>query len=236
MPELVEKLVKSYGIYEGKDAIKLIKTTTGYHYFEGMLQKLGVQTLSLESIHSTISRSRNPMQTQSTVGAAEEYDESHIQAARKIQRFWRYVYPQVRQERNLMKTPQGRLTVHFRTICKQYSVSEDMRDLLASKGFELHERHRIQSVAADEIQQRAVDQACTLPQDQFETVNEVVDRIHDIKHALDNVAANISVDHLQELMQEELTDVQTIFRMVDGVLQKVESDMRETTQLLVTIE
>ncbi|KAL8732005.1 MAG: hypothetical protein Q9181_004094 [Wetmoreana brouardii] len=234
--ELVEKLVKSYGIYEGKDAIKLIKTTAGYHYFEGMLQKLGVQTLSLESIHSTISRSRNPMQARSTVGAAEEYNESHIQAACKIQRFWRDVYPQVRQERNLMKTPQGRLVVQFRTICKQYSVSDDMRDLLTSKGFELHERHRIQSVAADKIQQRAVDLACTLSQDQFETVNEVVDRLHDIKHVLDNLTADISVDRLQEMIQEELTNVQTIFRMVDDVLQKVESDLREVTQLLKTIK
>ena len=132
-----------------------------------------------------------------------------------------------------MKTPQGRLTVQFKTICKQYSVSEDMRDLLTSKGFELYEKHRIQSAAADEIQQRAVDLACTLPQDQFETVNEVVHRIHDIKQALDNVAANVSVDRLQELTREELTDVQMIFRMVDDVLQKVE---REATQLRKTIE
>lgn len=135
-----------------------------------------------------------------------------------------------------MKTPQGRLTVHFRNIYKQYSVSEDMRDLLTSKGLELHERHRIQSAAADEIQQRAVDLARTLPQDQFETVNEVVDRIRGMEQALDNVAAKISVDRLQELTREELTDVQTIFRMVDDVLQKVERDMRETTQLLETIE
>lgn len=143
IPELVEKLIKSYNIYEGKDSIKLIKTTAGYYYFESMLQKLGVETLSLESVLSTISKSQNPTQAQPTVGIAEEYDESHIQAVHKIQRFWRYVYPQVREERKLMKTPQGRLTVHFRTICKQYPVSKDMRDLLTSKGFELHEKYRI---------------------------------------------------------------------------------------------
>ncbi|KAL9606788.1 MAG: hypothetical protein Q9179_000078 [Wetmoreana sp. 5 TL-2023] len=236
IPELVEKLVKSYDIYEGKDTIKLVKITAGYHYFEGMLQKLGVQTLSLESILSTIHRSRNPTQARSTDGTAEDYDESHIQAACKIQRFWRHVYPRVRQERNLMKTPQGRLIVQFRTICKQYSVSEDMRDLLTLKGFELHERHRIQSVAAETIQQRAVDLACTLPQDQFETVNEVVDRVHDIMHTLDNIAADISVDRLQELAREELTDVRIIFRTVDDVLQKAERDIPEVRKLLKTVK
>ena len=135
-----------------------------------------------------------------------------------------------------MKTPQGRLTVQFRTICKQHSVSEDLRDLLTSKGFELHESHRIQSAAADEIQQRAVDLTCTLPQDKFETVNEVIDRIRNVEQGLDDVAADISVDRLQELTREKLIDVQMIFQMVDGVLQKAGRGMREATELLETIE
>lgn len=135
-----------------------------------------------------------------------------------------------------MRTPQGRLTVQFRTIPKQYSVSRDMRELLTSKGIELHVKYRIQSAAADEIQQRAVDLACTLPQDQFETVNEVFVRVRDIKQAFDNVAVNISVDRLQELTREELTDAQMIFQMVDNVLQKAERDMREAVQILETIE
>lgn len=135
-----------------------------------------------------------------------------------------------------MKTPQGRLTVQFRSLCKQHSMSEDMRDLLTSKGLELHESHRIQSAAADEIQQRAVGLACTLPQDKFETINEVIDRIRDIEQELDNVTAEISVDGLQELAREELTDVQMKFRMVDSVLRKAESDMREATELLKTIK
>ena len=201
-----------------------------------MLQKLEAETLSLESVLSTISKSQNPTQAQPTARIAEEYDESHIQAVHKIQRFWRYVYPQVREERKLMKTPQGRLTVRFKTICKQYLVSKDMRDLLTSKGFELHEKYRIQSAAADEIQRRAVDLACTLPQDKFETVNEVVDRVRDIEQALDNVAANISLDRLQELIREELAGVQMIFWTVETVLQKVEGDMRKASRLLETIE
>lgn len=131
-----------------------------------------------------------------------------------------------------MKTPLGRLIVQLKTACKQNSVSKEMRDLLTSEGFELHKRHRIQSAAADEIQRRAVDLACTLPQDQFETVNEVVDRIGDTEQALGNIAVNISVDRLQELTQEEPTDVRKMFRMVDSTLQKVERDIREATQLL----
>lgn len=106
-----------------------------------MLQKLEVQTLSLEGVLSTIFRSRNLTQTQPTIRITEEYDKSHIQAMRKIQRFWRYVYPQVLEERKLMKTPQDKLTVQFKIICKQYSVSKDMRDLLTSKEFELHENY-----------------------------------------------------------------------------------------------
>lgn len=213
-----------------------MKTTAGRHHFEGMLQKLGIQTLRLENILSTISGSRNATQTQSVAEAAEEYDESHIRAVRKIQRFWRHIYPQVREERDLMKTSQGRLIIQVKAICRQYSVSEGMRDLLTSQGLKLHEMHRAQSAAADKIQQRAVRLACTSPQDRFETINQVIDRIRDTQQELDSIAANVSVDRLHELAREELTDVHMKFRMVNDELHIAERDMREARQLLETIE
>ncbi|KAI9674244.1 MAG: hypothetical protein M1829_003791 [Trizodia sp. TS-e1964] len=234
--ELVEKLVKSYSVYEGKDAIKLIKTTTESHHFEGILRKLGIQVLGLESILSTISRLRDPTPAQPVVEATEEYSESHIQAVCKIQRFWRHTYPRVREERKLMKTSQGRLIVQFKPIFREHSVSDVMRDLITSKGFKLHERHRLQSVAADEIQQRAVDLACTLPYNHFETINDVINRVLGMQQALDSVVANVLVDRLQELAQKELTYVQMTFRMVEDVLQNVERDLQDIRQLLKTIE
>lgn len=201
-----------------------------------MLQKFGVKTLSLENVFSTISKSQNPTQAQSMIEIAKKYDENHIQAVRKIQRFWRYVYSQIREKRKLMKIPQGGLTVYFKIICKQYPVSKNMRDFFTSKKFELHEIYRIQSAAAKKIQRRAVDLACIFSQDQFETINEIIVRVCNIEQAPNNVATNISLDHLQKLTRKKLADVQIIFRMIENVLRKMKKNMREVLQLLKTIE
>ena len=232
----MEKLVKSFNIYEDKDAIKLVRTTAEEHYFEGTLRKLGVEALSLGSILSMISTSQNSAQAQPIATSEEEYDRGHIQAVRRIQRFWRHVCPKVREERNLMKTPQGRLTVQLKNICKQYSTTGETHYLLTSEGVKLHERHRTQSVAVNEIQQRAVDLACTLSHDQFETVNEVIDRIRDTEQEMDSVGANISADRLRELAQRDEDDVRIVFHRVSNALQKVERDVRETTHLLETVQ
>ena len=97
-----------------------------------MLQKFDAEIFSFESVFFTIFKSQILTQAQTTIEIAEKYDENHIQAMHKIQRFWRYVYPKIRKERKLMKTPQNKLIVHFKIICKEYLVFKNMRDLLTS--------------------------------------------------------------------------------------------------------
>lgn len=93
-----------------------------------------------------------------------------------------------------MKTPQDKLTVYFKIICKEYLVFKNMRDFFTSKKFELHEKYQIQNATADKIQRKAIDLTCTLSQNKFATINEVINYICNIEQILNNVAANISLN------------------------------------------
>ena len=86
-----------------------------------------------------------------------------------------------------------------------------MRNFLTSKKFEFHEKYRIQNAIANKIQQKTINLICIFSQNQFKTINEIIDRVRDMKQTLNNVATNISMNHLQKLIQEKLIDVQMIF-------------------------
>ena len=92
------------------------------------------------------------------------------------------------------------------------------------------------SSTASELQQRAVNLLISLPQEQFEHVDEVIERVGGIEKSLENVAKTISMDRLEGLARGELSEAQRQFRNADSVLGEVASNMREATKMIKAIE
>ena len=111
-----------------------------------------------------------------------------------------------------------------------------MRYFLTGYGVGLYENIRGISSTAFELQQRAVNLLISLPQEQFEHVDEVIKRVSGIEESLENVAKTISMDRLEELAGGELNEAQRLFRNADSVLRGVASDMREATKMMEAIK
>ena len=130
----------------------------------------------------------------------------------------------------------GRLYARFSEICKESAASKMMRYILTGEGVGLHENIRGISSTASELQQRAVDLLISLPQEQFEHVDEVIQRVSGIEESLENVAKTISMDRLKELAGGELNEVQRLFQNADTVLGGIASDVRDAGKLMEAIE
>lgn len=229
------KLVNSYEDYEGKDGIKCVKKSNGPYSAKSKLQELGIQFLTLTELISTSYSSREFSQAQPPSETQEQYSR-RVEAVERIQQFWRSRSPKLRETRAFLKTPVGILYGRFLEICKQRSASKMMRYLLTGDGVELHESIRDMSDTASKLQQQAVDLVMSLPQEQFEHVDEVIWRVSGIVESLEDVASSISIDRLEGLAGGALSEVQGLFQHADSVLGKVESDLRKARKKLATIK
>ncbi len=130
----------------------------------------------------------------------------------------------------------GRLYVHVLEICKQNAASTAMRYLLTGYGVGLLEHIRSVSSTASELQQLAVNLLISLPQEKFEHIDEVIQRVSGIEESLENVAKTVSMDRLEELAKGESSEAQRLFQSADSVLGGVISDLLEARRMMETIE
>ena len=202
---------------------------------ESKLQSLGIRAVPLAKLISTTSASREFLQALPS-RETEAQDLRRLEAAERIQKFWRSQYPKLRDRRAFLKTSVGRLYARFSEICKQSDASKMMRYFLTGYGVGLHENMRGISSTASELQQRAVNLLISLPQEQFEHVDEVIQRVSGIEESLENVAKTISMDRLEEIAAGELNETQRLFRNADSVLEGITGDMRAAAKLMEAIE
>ena len=211
----------------------MVRRTNGRHAAESKLQKLGVRAVSLADLISTTSASHGLSQTYNETEAQYSH---RIKAAERIQQFWRSNRPTLLAKRAFLGTPVGRLYVHVLEICKQNAASTTMRYLLTGYGVELLEIIRSMSSTASELQQLAVNVLISLPQEKFEHIDGVIQRVSGIQESLENIAKTISMDRLEELAKGESSEAQRLFRSADSVLGGVASDLLETKKMMETIE
>ena len=238
--ELLEKLIKSYRAYEGKDFIKLARKTNGQYAADSQLRMLGVQSVSLaELLVPTASTSYGPSQAVSS-NEAEAQHSHRIKAAEKIQQFWRSHYPALLARRAFLETSMGRTYVHVLEICKRNDAPTMMRHLLLGDAVGLLENIHSTSSTASELQQRAVNLLNCLPQDKFELVDEVLQRVSTIEVSLENAVQTVSTERLEELIKAEEgrngEEAQRVFRSVENVLERVEGDVSKVRRMIEAIQ
>ena len=72
----------------------------------------------------------------------------------------------------------------------------------------------------------------SLPQEKFEHIDEVIQRVSDIEESLENVAKTVSMDRLEELVKGESSEAQRLFRSADFVLGGVATDLLKARKMM----
>lgn len=236
VPELLEKVVKSHAAYDGKDGIKFARKTSGQHAADSRLQRLGIQTVSLAELLSTTAVSYGPSSHIPPSNETEAQSSHRVNAAEKIQRFWRSHRPTLLARRTFLTTSVGRLYAAMLDICKQSTASKTIRYLLTGRGIGVIENIRSLSRSISELQGSAGKLATSVLQEKFERVDELIERLSRIEESLEGAAKTVSMDRLEELAKGETGEAQRLFQSAESELEKVGRGLSEARKMKEAIE
>lgn len=236
IPELLEKVVKSYAAYDGKDCIVFARKTSGQHAADRHLPRLGIPTVSLAELLSATAASHGPSSHVQPSNETEAQSSDRVNAAEKIQRFWRCHRPTLLAKRTFLTTSVGRLYTDVLEICKQSTASKMMRYLLTGFGIEIIENIHSLSRSISEMQDSAGELVTSMLEKTFERGDELLERLRGIEESLDGVAKTVSMDRLQELAKEDTVKVERLFRSAESELEKLTRDVLEAKEMKEAIE
>jgi hypothetical protein len=236
VPELLEKVAKSHAAYDGKDCIKFARKTSGQHAADSRLQRLGIQTVSLAELLSTTAVSHGPSSHVPPPNETEAESSHRVNAAEKIQRFWRSHGPTLLARRKFLTTSAGRLYTAMLEICKQCTASKTIRYLLTGRGIEVIENIRSLSRSMSELQGSAGKLITSVPQEKFERVDELLECLRRIEESLEGVAKSVSTGRLEELARGDTGEAQRLFQIAESELEKVGKDLLEVREMKEAIE
>ncbi len=183
--------------------------------------------------------SREPLE-KLTHNEAEAQQPHRVKAAEQIQQFWRSHYPASLAKRAFLETSMGRIFIHVLAMCNQDDVAGKMRHLLLGPGVGLLGNIRCLSSTASELQQRAVSLLDRLPQEKFELVDEILQRVSAIEESLENVGKTASTERLEELVKGGEAgngeEVQHVFESAEAVLERLGGDVLKVRRMIEVID
>ena len=238
----VDKLFKSYHLYDGKDHLRLLKAGENRHPLEMKLRFLHVETVTLQSVVAKLPEPTRPTGSGVNKETGERVDVRYGFAARAIQRFWRRVaFPAIQKRRELSKTPIGSFMLQLQDFGRRQSVSPKLRELIASRGVDLHSLHGTRGKKAEELEKRGIDlmgkgRPSEHVDEVLESVSGVLDRIRDIKEILEGTASKVTTEGLKELLHrrdEERAECE--LGEISETLEKIGRDMSDAERVLKNV-
>lgn len=234
--ELLKKVVKSHTAYDGKNRIKFARKTSGQYAADSRLQRLGIQTVSLAELLSTTAVSHGPSSHVPPSNEREAQSSHRVNATEKIQRFWRSHRPILLARRTFLTTSVDRLYTAMLEICKQSTASKTIHYLLTGRGIGVIENIRSLSRSISELQGSAGKLAISVPQEKFERVDELLERLGRIEESLESAAKTVSTGRLEELAKEDTEEAQRLFQSAESELEKVGRGLLEAREMKEAIE
>ena len=231
VPELLEKVAKSHAAYNDKDCIKFARKTSGQHAADSSLQRLGIQTVSLAELLSTTAVSQGLSSHVPPSNETEAQSSHHVNAAEKIQRFWRSHRHTLLARRTFLSSSVGRLYTAMLEICKQSAASKTIRYLLTGRGIMVIENIRSLSRKISELQSSAGKLVTSVHQEKFERVDELLQHLGRIEESLEGAAKTVSMGRLEELAKGDTEEAQRLFQSVETELEKVGRGLLEAMKM-----
>ena len=233
---LLQRLVSSYDIYEGKDFMVLLKSTTAAGPVEPLLRSLDVTSKSLVEVFSEASTSSGISTGSTPHGGGVVDAEKYVEAAQKIWGWWRDKARRIaRKNKALQATDSGKLTLKVLGLIRKRAASIPMGALLLDKGIEAFKTHAKLRRSFKDLQQMATERHLVASTDYADRAYELVDCSFRMLNRLDLHCDRLSLEHFPQIPNEmELKEAKSFFEELEALhkeagstAEEVRKDLRE---------
>jgi hypothetical protein len=199
------------------------------------LSRLGVETTSLEAINIRSRIKSAPDSPPSGSENSEQYSTLEIEAAKRIQKFWRFRIPLLRALRLFRDSPRGRAIAFFtklaNTHCSTLRHKLETRYTLLTEGVELCLKLAHLEGRIDESRICAMEylRNKSMATSQLETLDDVISHIGEVDEVAKYVATAMSEAPLAKLLEgDQVNALQSHLR---GLRRMIESAGRDTAEI-----
>ena len=166
--------------------------------------------------------------TATSASNTDQYSTREIEAVTTIQRFWRSRFPKLRVTRTFKQSLEAQAAAFFITLGAQKCAKVATRAILVSQGVNLHLKLATAQDTLCGLRKRTI--ACVddarVPIDQFDSLDDVLERLRHVDGMLRDATESMSNEHLAgQIERGSLAELRKMLRDVESVVEKAEDEM-----------
>ena len=188
-----------------------------------------METISIDLFYSLRPTEPSAGHAATSAGNTDQYSTREIEAVTTIQRFWRSRFPKLLVTRTFKQRPEAQAAAFFITLGEQKCAKVATRAILVSQGVNLHLKLATAQDTLCELRKRTI--ACVddarVPIDQFDSLDDVLERLRRVDGMLRDATERMSREHLAgQIERGSLAELRKVLRDVESVVEKAEDEMR----------
>lgn len=251
--ELHQKLARSFSTYDGKDGLLVVvRDRNKGHALVNLERQPGVKTITLSQLcpcppaseatnaSADVPTSSNPpppAEASVINEEREEYTQTEMEKAVKLQQWWRAVFPCIASRRTSMSTSMGQAITRFVKLGGQFPNDirsldrTTIRRILHTDCIALSFRVTAARESLHKLQKDSMEcvEHVELSQGGYESVDEILGRIREAESQVKKAAEMMDDDALALLVKgADPQQLERIVADVDDLLEKAEQAMLET--------
>lgn len=246
--EVAPKLVSSFSKYNGKNSlIVVIKDRKKGSHFSALERQPSVKTVAFDQICPV---AKSPAATQASAQISpsttldspqEEYTETEIEAASKIQDFWRCCSRKIKIRRSYMELPRARAIAHFISLGAESPATLTFvnklafRDTLISQGVAMSSRLADARETLFKLQEEAMTCAenVEISSGSFESVDDALHRNGEVETLLKKAEETMSPEYMRGVVRMGvLTVLKKAMKDIGKLVAEAEREMLQTRKMI----
>ena len=254
--ELGRKLALSLVKYGDKNNIQLVTNDSSQeNHFIYLHSEPGVERRSMSDIRLRLPRrdsmhlsptkpSFDPLNQEHTYASGKDsystigdeamcYTESEIQAATKVQQWWKRWLPKLSQRRRFLSSPKGQAYKSYAKLCAKHTSEPAIRKYLLSKGYLVYSKViTLQLSQSDQLEYvlRLMEDADLTDDSSYEKMDELLGEARWLGTILENEAGKMSTKMLGKFVERgNLVELRRVIEAVETTLNDVEQGLGRLT-------
>lgn len=200
-------------------------------------KEAGVTTRSIDDVHSLMIRSTldNTAGKTPDITVDEKYAKVEIEAASRIQIFWRSIVPKFKLRQQYIMSPKAQAIQFYIDMGLRHSAPIELRALLVSRGVEAHLRLPILRDSITE--QRKATMSCVIDGEISDQSSQILDNalqmISQLDHSLDTAVEGMSEGNLGKFLSRGmLSNVQGAMKVMEKTIKDVEEGVVKVRDMI----
>jgi len=170
-----------------------------------------------------------------SASSTDQYSTREIEAVTTIQLFWRSRFPKLQATRTFKQRPEAQAAAFFIALGAQKCATVATRAILVSQGVSLYLKLATAQDTLCGLRKRTI--ACVddarVPTDRFDSLDDVLERLHHVDDMLGNATEKMSREHLAgQIERGSLVELRKVLRDVESVVEKAEDEMRSGREVV----